>query len=383
MRNCKSGWQFKLLFSVALTACAADPPTVITNPSREILLWQQSTLFTEVAPRVDQNNVYLYDAANVLHAVAKTNGVERWNKKVMQPLATSELHVGTGVVLLASDDLVALDNTTGNERWRQAKPAGQVVAMRDNVLAVTTGDLDGAVRFLEPATGQQRFRTSVLPIDTTSALTNGLTFVHTVVTSNSVVSSFEFGPAIPFAGGIAVFDAATGARRWSRRIVRAGQGAERPRYIAVANGVVVVAGRGGGLFAYDEFTGNALWTANTLIPAEPSAPGYTGTVAIIGNYVTVVTLALTVDVFDLQTGNAVGALSGPLDQIRDLQALRGSQAFTQSSIRLAIIDVATGIRRWEVLAPRFSYQRAFVVLAGDTLFDATSAFGLRSFKLPP
>lgn len=90
-----SCWLFVLPLGIALGGCISDPPTVTTtNTSRETLLWHLTTLFPEVAPRVDQNNVYLNDAANVLHAVARNNGAERWTTKVVQPLATSALHVG-------------------------------------------------------------------------------------------------------------------------------------------------------------------------------------------------------------------------------------------------------------------------------------------------
>lgn len=153
--------------------------------------------------------------------------------------------------------------------------------------------------------------------------------------------------------------------------------------MAVANGVVVVGSRNGVLFAFDEFTGNLLWTANTLLLAEPFTFGATGMLGIVENYVTAVTLGLTVSVFDLRTGAALGTLGGAREGIRDVQPLRGSQAFNRSPISLSILDLATGIKRWEVITPRFAYRRDFAVLAGDTLFDANSEFGLRSFKLPP
>jgi hypothetical protein len=181
-----------------------------------------------------------------------------------------------------------------------------------------------------------------------------------------------------------VFDAATGARRWSKRLITAaGGGAERARYLAAANGVVVIASHNGILFAYDELNGNLLWTSNAQLLAQPYSPTSTGVLAIIGNSVTAVDFTRALSIYDLRTGTSMGMLGGTLNRFADVQSLRGSQMFVQSGFSLSIVDLVTGIKHWEVLTPRFTYRREFVVLAGDTLFDAYSEFGLRSFKLPP
>src|SRR5262249_38091372 len=142
------------------------------------------------------------------------------------------------------DVLHALDRTTGTERWShpfgQGSSSGPSVA--DGSVYVFAGDQRDVIS-IDAATGTERWRTTSTTADWTQP---------------------TFGAGKLFAntdsGDLVALDPATGAEFWHSAVSLTGAGVGSP---AFADGVVYAASQTGGLVALDANQGMLLWRADT------------------------------------------------------------------------------------------------------------------------
>jgi outer membrane protein assembly factor BamB len=182
-----------------------------------------------------------------LYAVRASDGSILWTKKTGYPGDSSTGQAPTvadGIVFIgsATNDLYALDASTGETRWTlpMGEEAGTTPAVVDGVAYAPSVH---HIRAIEASTGEVLWSASVEGGGSSPAVVNGVVFVG--------------GEQ-----GLFALDAATGVHLWNAPL-----GSSSWSSPAVANGVVYVSGSPepdgliGSLYALDARTGEVLWNA--------------------------------------------------------------------------------------------------------------------------
>jgi outer membrane protein assembly factor BamB len=230
----------------------------------------------------------IYVAGAIVHAVTP-QGATLWDHPISAqgPALSGAIRSGTAL-LLAAEDLFALDPATGDTAWVAARSGSGAWVVPPTIthdtlwakksadsvytFAVTTGALR-ALRMPDPDSGRQvSFGAGPVPVGGLVYVPSAYQLAAFDMTGARVWSTPQGGlgvsePAFDAAGGLYVqttgdgllaLDAETGHERW-----RAGIPSRWAWYggPAVAQGGVVYAAAGGGFYAYDT-SGVLLWQAH-------------------------------------------------------------------------------------------------------------------------
>lgn len=346
-------------------------------------LWSRPGIKAAIEPRTDDSTVFIYDSSNVLRAIARRDGRDVWQRVIASPAGNTQLESGSGVVVLATSALVALTGDAGTELWRASGIGAQHLTMCNGTLAVTTADTDGAVRFLDPVTGNTRWRTSILPIDSLVTLPAGVLYSGIRCTGRLVVAMYTIETGGLRSNGIAVLDAVTGVRQWARMLpTPLNYALGNAKVVAAGGGVIAVSTHEGAIHAFDEHTGAMRWTIeaeriNGTVLFSGLRP-----IAIAGGNFVAYSIRHTIEVYDLNTGQLRGTVADIL-QPRSILNVRGTQFLVHQKFGgLTLVDALSGVVTWRLLASTPGEQINLMHLAGDTTFVTTANSGLLALRLP-
>jgi hypothetical protein len=243
------------------------------------------------APVLGGDAVFIVDNDGDVHAIDAETGHER----LRVPLngGASGMAVAGTTLLLGGDDLVALDATTGDVRWRAALATPVSAPVACGELAYVGGAR--GVFAVEVATGAERWRFLTGTAMGSPAASGGVVAVCSgdgdlyvldaasgrerwsvgigggsppALAGDAVVIATERGPLGERHGTLAVLDRGTGAERWQVEVPARIDGAP-----AVGGGRVFL-GTGGALVAFDAATGAERWRfAAGNILATPALAG--------------------------------------------------------------------------------------------------------------
>jgi outer membrane protein assembly factor BamB len=246
-----------MTWSVDVAGAGADVD-VTGSPSAAVVA-VQATAAASADGTPGATRLSVLDAADgrVLHA-AESDGT-------LFVDATSDLVVAGSPVV----GTVAVDRAAGHARWQTPEGVdmldGRLITetltgLADAVglpadAAETDGEISGAVRVLDPATGSPIWEMARPSFSKTSVVGNLL-----------VVTHHRIGEADTVTG----YDAATGAQRWQARDVR---GIGRPDVAWLGADAVLVRNDGGPATALDRATGALRWTTPAWINCVLSIGG--------------------------------------------------------------------------------------------------------------
>jgi outer membrane protein assembly factor BamB len=383
-----------LMFSAALAllvGCAESTSPPIGTGGNATTLWR-ATAVPAIGPlALGDSSVYFVDAGGTVHALDRRTGLQRWQLVLPGAGSTWGVEFASGRLFVAVGPLVAIDAKAGIEQWRVVtqEGAGTLMFSADDSLVYPTTyrGLGDAVAY-GASDGRERWRVSTLPRDSVAQPADQVRVFEPVASGGSVASSFVWwkGNSQP-KGGLAIFDARSGLRRWSTMLPAENAAVSTfPSRAAVGAGVVVATTLEGLVYAYDEATGSALWTgsrvklvgSDTLIPStSDSRPiAVAGQVALVGSgrgYVAA---------HDVRSGVLRWSRDVDVGAVVDIVPVGSSSALTTHlGGELTLLDLSTGAVKWQYL-PRSDADRVYAVrLSGDTVF-ASSRGGMWAFKLP-
>jgi outer membrane protein assembly factor BamB len=206
-----------------------EPPARVLPES--IVIWRDSQAISSARPTFDAHAAYFL-GTHMVYAVDKSTGGLLWSTALTYPgLSTGILQgygtaVAAGLVIMGDIDVFGLDPQTGVIRWRFA-PRLQYPNEREfqrlatDGSTVYVGGVWGNVYGVDAATGTQRWISHV------TALPDSFVRVFNPVVDHGVVYvAFADDTHAPTDGGVAAFDAATGARLWSTVLPRHHTGAQ-------------------------------------------------------------------------------------------------------------------------------------------------------------
>ncbi len=324
--------------------CAA--PFALARP----VLWCRGHGGAPVAPAVSGSSVVTVHPDAVV-AVDRTTGVERWRAAVAAvppgpPVVTDPLvgREGGALVLVgdaADDVLVAYDLADGREVWRGPARTGGTPAVAGDTIVV--GGRDGYLTGLDVLTGERRWqRGSAQPASRAPAVADGLVFVS--------------GP-----GTVLGVDLETGQARVEFPLGHGGTG--RGFGPAVVAGTGIAVSGDGEVVGFDTATGARRWSRQ-LAQAPVVAP------ALGEGRLHLLTADDTIESLDLADGSTVASatVAATIGGQRTLSLARSTLVLTTlTEVRLLDPDTLTTREAVDL-------GRALVgspVVAGGTLYVTT------------
>jgi outer membrane protein assembly factor BamB len=251
--------------------------------------------FGQWSPAVAGGTAIVGDERGFVVALDETTGAERWQKDVGSPIHCG-ITVTEGLAIVGDDAgiLHALDVATGVESWR-FEAVGSVYGSAAVVDGVAYfGTTDGRLYALDVATRQVRWLAALMPGSISRA----------VAVADGIVYAGWGGKSPGDQGRLGAYDAATGRLVWSRDLDPGSTSTP-----TVADGIVFVAS---GLdasagarrvFAFDARTGTRAWSTPFI---APSGRGTLLQSAVAGGRVYVTDTDGTLYVVDARTGVLVG-----------------------------------------------------------------------------
>jgi outer membrane protein assembly factor BamB len=212
-------------------------------------------------PLVIDGRVYAADGQGFIHAFNLVDGRQLWTSQG-SVIGPSDLAILDGRLFVGTSDgfVVAIDAANGREHWRAVVSPGNMPvkapAAADGILVTATDDLQ--LTALDPASGNVRWATQA-----------GNDIVGTPILSDGVVylgASPNEGDGILLA-----VDAATGVERW-----RIEENLLAP---SISGGIGYTAGFGGAVVAIDLATGGELW--RTPFDGLVRAPAVAGDIVYV------------------------------------------------------------------------------------------------------
>jgi eukaryotic-like serine/threonine-protein kinase len=305
------------------------------------------------SPAVTATRVFVGSGDGTLYALERATGRVVWRFDAGGPVHASPA-VSGGLVVAATlpGRIFALDEGSGRLRWSvrtgaplplNTAPAGgwDMYASSPAVAGgtVVIGAGDGGIYALDLRTGRQRWRVQTRGrVRATPAVAGGMV----------VVGSFD--------GRVYALDLATGAERWVFRTV--GDTLDSKKFgfdrravqssAAIADGMVFVGSRDGGLYGVDAATGAYRWRATHRgswvvgSPAVHEGSVYVG--SSDGHFIHAVEARTGRELWRHETGANV--LSSPL-RIGDALVV-GTMRTNAGIGDLLALDAATGTVRWRL-----------------------------------
>lgn len=226
-------------------------------------------------------------------ALDKTSGTEKWRSKVSSEVLAAPMGRNAGVAVLSIDSrLHGLDTLTGQEKWsfNAAPPSlklrgGSSPLVFDHVALV--GFASGQSGIFDLSNGRAIWMDTI-------AQPRGRTEIERMVDINGrLIRRANMAYLVTFQGKVAALDLQKLQVLWTR---------DASSYVGLDAGgrAVVVSDSEGNIQALERTNGETLWTQNMLVGRKPTAP------AIIKEYVVVGDKDGRVHVFSLETGESLG-----------------------------------------------------------------------------
>ena len=232
---------------------ATDGPT---SGLHQAWHWEPPPVSNVGMPAADADGVAVtYGHVGV--ALVGPDGRERWRADRTGVREVAPLLEGDLVVVATDEGLVAWDRADGHRRWEVALAdrANTPVAAGPLLLATTW---DGSLSAVRRADGGPTWSCRLPGVALGPPATDGVT----------VVASWEAeGGEV---AGLAAFDAATGAARWSRPLPA--EGVSAPAVAGADDPLVVVVAGDGRLHGFDLADGGARWQVPVGGPGAPEVP---------------------------------------------------------------------------------------------------------------
>jgi|GEM_PF-2523504 outer membrane protein assembly factor BamB len=215
------------------------------------------------SPAIADGVVYVGSEDGHLYAIDLANGQQRWAFDFGGAITRSPA-VSGGLVFAGADGgrFKAIDAATGQERWERTLDAGQIAtpAVRDGVVLASSGlGTAGphAVYGLDASTGKTRW-TWASPSGQEVYVGGFDTDLAIVISADGNVYALDTRP-----------EASTPLVRW-----RFKTGGPVGSAVAIAGGVVYVAGGDRTIYAVDEHAGTEIWAQ--AVSGQPGAIGIVG-----------------------------------------------------------------------------------------------------------
>jgi outer membrane protein assembly factor BamB len=310
------------------------------------------------APTFDASTVYFVGRDHELVAVDKSTGDVRWRARSLMFGEVTQGYsavVTGGVVVLGDYNLHAFDRETGKLAWVFSPEAGYgpgAFHLGTDGNVVFAGSPSGRLYAVDAATGRQRW-SAVVWDDTKAA-------VFDPSVSQGVVYVCVRRNTTPTTGGVAAVDATTGTVLWRSAFPAKGPGHEAgcsPRAV-VAGDVVVGATWDGTIHALDRRGGRLRWSA---APATTGSPDYR---PLVGAGSTVIAGSTTGNLiaFDAATGRQLWQSTARMGSVVYPLAVDRGQVYANHAGQLAAFDLATGRVTWVIgdrpRDARFTYAPA-------------------------
>ncbi|MFE7587974.1 PQQ-binding-like beta-propeller repeat protein [Kitasatospora sp. NPDC057512] len=252
-------------------------------------------------------------------------------------------------------------NSHGPRLWRTTAASGRLVLSADRQQGLYASGFDGAVRALDPRTGEVRWTRTVGTPDAADAVGG-----WPLAAGDGVVG-------VATDTGLRVLDAASGEQRWEATLPDRSEGGWRQG--PAIGGGSVFAVYGSSVRCYDLATGEPRWTGPAGAFAALALDG--GTVYAAGRPRGLLAL-------DARTGERLWerdlVVSGPLTVHQD-GLLVSSPPETMASTIVAALDPATGAQLWasiqhgELSCPLSAAGRTVYLAGGDRLFGLDTRTG--------
>ena len=251
-----------LIVAIALIVQAvvrpAPPPVVVWRAAGE----------GHGQPSVDGGSVYFLSRDHEVVALDASSGRERWRQHTREPGNATEgsAVVVAGEVIVAGDyNLVAFDRITGTFRWRFVPAIGYAPGIFLGGVSrglVFAGSPAGRVYAVSAATGDLAWSTAIDDARTT--------VFQPVLDGADLVAGFTTRVA-PNRGGVVVLDPITGGERWRTMFPLAADpllGTGSAGNPIVFGDVVIAASGDGTVYGFDRARGSIRWS----IPPIPGVP---------------------------------------------------------------------------------------------------------------
>jgi len=258
------------LAGIALSVGCSNVEPIKPDPALTGLAFNWTlSLSATGKPAANTGMAFAFSQDGQVHAVSLADGSARWTRPVAG--APFEVHATDSVVIAVSDKLYGLSATSGEPRWTYAPPEGlSLIPMNidDDLAYPVLYNGTGKMAAVDIRTGVERWRTNVLPPDSTFATGQVFQIVGAAREGSLVAVAFSWRKSsqVQHRGGVAVVDRLTGALLWSKMlpIVHAAH-ASFPDRPTLQNEVLVVPTEEGWIYAFDARTGTLRWRADPLI----------------------------------------------------------------------------------------------------------------------
>lgn len=353
---------------------SAEPASPVRAP---IARWQLA-LPGWGEPAADASLAYFQTRHHEVVAVDIATGLLTWRTRTG---GAGEVPTGTVVrlarssVIVGDSGIVALDRTTGRERFRYTAPDGDdpgvfLGGIREDL--IVAGSPMGRLYALDTVTGALRWRRDI------AAGERRAVFAPAWVGELVVAAFTTFDGAL--AGGLAAFDR-RGNRRWTRHFA-AGIGAAGP---PIAVGHLAVAARtDGGVEIVEPASGRTVWT----LPPESSTRASSGqrdirALTSLGRLLVVTSFHGPIRAFDARTRVQHWEYSGgPLDAVAMRVRGYGGRIYVPySDGSLVALDGTTGLEVWRIGPEAGSYD--WPPAAGSEAVFAGGSHALCAFGNEP
>lgn len=323
-------------------------------------------------PVVSGDTVYFLDKAHHVVALDLSTGQERWRRDTGGDGATTfgATLVSDGAMVFAGDGaVVAFDRETGRERWRFAPPTDSSVGPYLGQAAegrLFAGSSLGQMYAIDALSGDVQWIAH--PFDSQRQIT-----IYAPITAGdfAVAGFTDFG--IERTGGVVAIDTRSGVVRWVFRFPEAqswGGG------LVVSGDTVVASSASGALFAVARTAGTLRWQsrgddAGVVFP-EPDYRSLvvSGELAVAGS------LAGHVIGYEFETGRVRWRASGPQHgSVAMAMSADGREVFVPFvSGRLLALDADTGRERWSTSQSMGRFRWPVAIGAAQIFAAGESAF---------
>ena len=329
-------------------ACAADPRPATDTPR---VAWRTPGAGWNVTPSTDESRVFFGSRSHEVVALDRSTGVERWRART--PVSTQYTEglntiVAGDVVAIADVQVYAFDRRTGAPAWSSEGTGGDqlgLTSIATDGATVYAPSFRNRVYAIDAAHGTQRWMTQLPGNDMSTS------FRPAVYDGAVYVGIKRFGN--PTTGGLAALDAATGAIRWVKEFDPGYTGALYGclGYSAFYGSTVIVASEDGRIYAFERETGAIKWTAPRVHSIPPATGGMyadTRPLVVVGDVVVAASLSGVLVGIDAATGverwrHGAGFV---IPHANVLGSHDGDAIIVQTGGDIVIVDAATGLQRW-------------------------------------
>lgn len=329
------------------------------------VLWRAAGS-TIAAPAIAGGVVYFLTTSHAVIALDASTGAQRWQAPTSAgsgaPPGKNLVVVGQHVI--APDNAVhAFDRASGAPRWVFQPASGDMPGrflLATDGSRVYAGSPAGFAYAIDPTTGSAIWTTEIASDD------NSVVYSPVVDRGLVVVTLRHF--TNPTTGGVVALDAATGAIRWRRDFPITGPGRGSGSYGRAGfwGELVIAPSDDGTIYAMNRGDGSIAWTAPR--PADSPSLGDQRPIAVIGNVVVVGSDRPVLTGLDAASGAERWRVANPRGSVNYEMGSDGTRAYVvDTNLYLSAIDAAAGTVVWTLGSQQGDFS-PFPVVDGDHVF---------------